>query len=339
MTGRRPPGPDVIRALRLYGIEAEGIFPLPGGSAGTEWRAHAGGRTLLVRRHDPARPDQAIAWEHDFRAYLETKGWPGAPPLLTRDGRDVVGVDGERFSLYPLRLGRPLSPRSPGAPALLGRLLARFHADARRFPREEQPEGLGLAWELDTLVQTAGLGTLGELLVAFAREAPALAAAFRRERFRLIRDLARSRYADLPRGVVLLAFSRESVPFEGGQPAALLRLELAHWDAFAFDVAAGLVREAWSPARPGSFDLSAALGFLEGYEALRPLEPEEWRALPVFVRAVALWEAVRALARWWSEGDARAGAAVRRAIERQLPATESHARRLVELATSAARPR
>ncbi|GBD22595.1 Homoserine kinase [bacterium HR29] len=339
MAGRHPPGPDVVRALRLFGIEAEGIFPIPGGDAGAEWRAVAEGRTFLVRRHHPARPDQAIAWEHSLRAYLEERGWPGAPPLVTRDGRDVVAVDGERFSLYPFRPGRPLPARSSGAAPIIGRLLARLHRDARRFPLDEQPEGLGLAWELDTLVQTAGLGTLGELLVAFAREAPALAAAFRRERFRLVRDLARCGYADLPRGVVFLTLCRETIPFEGGVPSSLLRLELAHWDALAFDVAAALVREAWSPARPATFDVAAALGLLEGYEALRPLEPEEWQALPVLVRAAAIWEAVRALARWWSEGDPRAPAVVRRTLERQLPAVESHARRLVELAAGAARRR
>lgn len=329
----------MVRALRLFGIEAEGIFPLPGGEAGLEWRAVAGGETYLVRRHDPGRPDQAITWEHALRAYLEEKGWPAAPPLTTRDGRDVVGLDGERFSLYPFCPGRPLSARSSGAAPILGRLLARLHRDALRFPLDDQPEGLGLAWELDTLVQPAGLGSLGELLVAFARDAPEPAAAFRRERFRLVRDLARCGYADLPRGVVLLTVCRETIPFAGGQPSALLRLELAHWDALAFDVAAALVREAWNPARPAAFDLAAALGLLEGYEALRPLEPEEWQALPVLVRAVAIWDAVRALARWWSEGDPRAPAAVRRALERQLPAVESHARRLVELAAGAARRR
>lgn len=322
----------MFRALRLFGVEAWGIFTVPTEGIGYEWRVEANDGILLLRQHDAFRSDHAVGWEHALRAFLAAKGWPVAVPLTTRDGRDVVGVDGERFSLYPGAGGRPLPARSVGAAQVLGRLLGRFHRDARHFPKEEQPEGLGLAWEFDTLVRPTGLTTLGELLVAFAREYPSAAAVVRRERVRLIRDLARAGYTELPRGVVHLAFGRESVLFADGGPVALTRFELAHHDALAFDLAATVLREAWRPSRPSTFDLATALAVVEAYEVVRPLEPEEWVALPALLRAVVLWGVVSALVRWWEEGSPQAAHAAIRAVERQLPAIEVHGRRLVDLA-------
>ncbi len=326
----RPLPPAALRALRYFGIEPEAVLPHRGLGEDAQWRAEAGSGAILVRQHRSARSDGAIAWEHELRRYLAEKGWPALPPLTTRDGRDVVGIDGERYSLYPLPSGRPLRRLSPAMAQVLGRLLARFHLDARHFPRDGQPDGLGRAWELDAFAQAAGFNALSELVVAFWRERAALASSLRKERFRLIRDLARVGFAALPDGVVHLRFCREALLFDDGQPVALLEFDLAHRDALAFDLAATLVREAWQGPAAG-FDAPLALALLEGYEALRPLEPEELGALPVLVRAVAFWEAARDLVRWWDEGSPRAVRRVEQVLERELPALDAQGRRLLEL--------
>lgn len=320
----------MLRALRFFEIEPARVLPYRGLGDDSQWRAEDDSGALLVRQHHPARSDGAIAWEHELRRFLASKGWPAAPPLVTRDGRDVVGIDGERFSIYPLPQGSPLRRLSPAVAQVMGRLLARFHLDARHFPGEGQPEGLGRAWELDVFAQAAGFSALSELILAFGREHSALAPKLRKERFRLVRDLARSGFAGLPEGVVHFSFCREALLFDEGRPVALVEFELAHRDALAFDLAATLVREAWRGPSAG-FDEPLVLALLEGYEALRPLEPEEVQALPTLIRAVVFWEAARALVRWWNEGSQRAVRRLGQVLERDLPALEAEARRLLAL--------
>ncbi len=71
-----------------------------------------------------------------------------------------------------------------------------------------------------------------------------------------------------------------------GQFGATIDFYFAAWDQLAYDIGAAV--NAWCFEPDGSFNVTRAQAFLEGYERRRPLSAEERAALPILAHGAAL---------------------------------------------------
>lgn len=88
----------------------------------------------------------------------------------------------------------------------------------------------------------------------------------------------------------------DNVLMRGDRVTGLIDFYFACTDALAYDLAVCL--NAWCFAPDGGFDPARGRAMLDGYRAVRPLAPEEARALPVLARGAALRFMLTRLVDW-----------------------------------------
>ncbi len=91
---------------------------------------------------------------------------------------------------------------------------------------------------------------------------------------------------DLPAGVIHADLFQDNVFFLGDELSGLIDFYFACNDMLAYDVAICL--NAWCFEKDGAYNLTKGMALLEGYDAVRPLLPQERQALPVLCRGSAL---------------------------------------------------
>ena len=98
--------------------------------------------------------------------------------------------------------------------------------------------------------------------------------------------LARRWPTDLPAGVIHADMFPDNVFFRDEQVTGVIDFYFACTDALVYDVAICL--NAWCFESDGSFNVTKARLMLTRYEAVRPLSPAEYEALPTLARGSAL---------------------------------------------------
>jgi len=112
--------------------------------------------------------------------------------------------------------------------------------------------------------------------------------------------------AGLAEGIVHADYFPDNVFFQRGRFAGAIDFYFAAWDAQAYDI--GVALNAWCFEADGSFNVTAARAFIEGYQRRRTLSPAERAALPVLARGAAMRFFLTRLNDW---GATPAGALVR----------------------------
>jgi len=94
---------------------------------------------VVAKFYRPGRwSDEAIVEEHDFTLELEALDIPVVPPLLI-DGDSLFHFGTHRFSLYPLKAGRPPNLENTIHLEQLGRFIGRIHALGATVDFEHRP--------------------------------------------------------------------------------------------------------------------------------------------------------------------------------------------------------
>jgi homoserine kinase type II len=101
---------------------------------------------------------------------------------------------------------------------------------------------------------------------------------------------------DLPQGVIHADLFPDNVFFLGDRLSGLIDFYFACTDALAYDLA--ICINAWCFEPSGAFDFVRGQALLDGYRAIRPLEPAEVEALPVLCRGAALRFMLTRLVDW-----------------------------------------
>jgi homoserine kinase type II len=313
--------PAVAAAFALDDTPPEAITE---GQVNEHWHVRRGAAAYVLRRYAAGQTTPSIAWEHALIGFMHSRGWPVAPALAAEDGDLTVDGDGGPFALFPLLPGRPGEYVSEPGRTVKGRLLARFHADAARFPSAQRP-GLGRAWELDALAARAGGNTFNELLAAFSREHPPLGRAVRGARYRNLRELAKLGYGDLPDTVVHCDFHTSNLFFEGAMLTGLLDFDWAHRDAAAYDIASSISIDCLSAPDFDVVSPAATEAFVRGYAGLRRLTDAEVALIPSLVRSAILTFVTFRLVQWSAGGSAavRATESIARTVFRRFPPLDS----------------
>jgi homoserine kinase type II len=301
--------------LAAFGVDGADQAPIGSGAVNRHWRIGTGSEIVVVRRYGVMRGLEAIRWEQGLMAFAAGKGWPVPLARPASDGPVAVVFEGGAWTCHRFLEGEPAPTPTPAGYHILGRLLGRFHRDVAPFEPERQRPGFGKTWELDVMVEPAGIGSFNALVSAFGRDYPGLAADIRRQRYRNLRELSRLHYPDLPEHPIHGDFSPRNLLFKEGQLSGLLDFDFARRDAWLCDLAPLLM-----PFEPLDPRLAAAL--FEGYQSVRQLPEAEWSLVPALVRASLLWWIAHLLVRWRLNGEAPAGIA--RTINERFPAFDAY---------------
>jgi homoserine kinase type II len=87
--------------------------------------------------------------------------------------------------------------------------------------------------------------------------------------------------AGLPRGPIHGALSRDNVFFLNDRVSGIINFRLRHEDILAAELASVLYE--WTAKPQGGLDVELAEALIGGYQAVRSLTDDEWRALPALV--------------------------------------------------------
>lgn len=200
---------------------------------------------------------------------------------LARAGAAVPAPEPDRTgALFSILCGKPASliARVDGAPRLqpreadcasVGSALARLHRAALDY-RARLTNRRGPAWWRQA----------ARAVRPFLDEGQARLLA---DELKFQTGFGRAR---MPRAAIHGDLFRDNVLFDGDRVAGIIDFGFAATDFLAYDLAIAV--NDWCVRDDGSLDERRARAFVESYEALRPLAPEEREQWPGLLRAAAL---------------------------------------------------
>lgn len=224
--------------------------------------------TLFEKRVDP----DDLPFFLGLLEHLAARGVPCPVPLKNSAGQTVVPLAGRPAALLSFLPGQAVTRPRPQHCAAVGRMLAVLHHEAADYPAS-RPNALSPAgWRtwLDRSGEAADVLKLG------------LTAAMRAE----LETLTRQWPTDLPRGIIHGDLFPDNVFFDGDRLSGVIDFYFAANDFLAFDLAVCINAWCFDDHDRLQTDRSAAL--LSGYSAVRALQTEEVRALPLLCRGAAM---------------------------------------------------
>jgi homoserine kinase type II len=205
----------------------------------------------------------------NLMAHLAERGIPSAHPIADRKFDFLQRLNGK-----PAALVRRLTGESPISPDLrhcraMGHALARLHLAARDYSAHRHNDR-GYAWWL----------AVREILHSRLSESDA------RLLDAELQFQSQDRFTGLPRGVVHADLFRDNAMFVGDELTGIIDFYYACNDILLYDLA--ITVNDWCGNPDGSLDTTKAGILLNAYSNERRLEPIEYRAWPVMMRAAAL---------------------------------------------------
>lgn len=268
---------DADRITRAHGLgAAERVTPIPAGSVNSNFFVDSEMGRRFVRIYEEQGED-GVAYEWALVDHLAAAGIP-VPARVAGPGPGELRVAGKPVGVFEIVGGEESCQAAvgPARAAGVGRMLARVHAAVRSFPHRR-----------------AGRFTLGDVAARLEGIAPQsdeeLAATLRQLRQRLA-EVREGWPPGLPEGVIHGDLFRDNVRWAAreGQGAdrivALIDWESASDGALVYDLMVCVL--AWCFA--GRFDWELARAMARAYEAERPLEPAERKALRLAGMAAAV---------------------------------------------------
>jgi homoserine kinase type II len=255
---------DVGRAITFKGI-AEGV-------ENSNFMLETGAGRFILTVYERRVSPKDLPFFLGLMQWLASKGYPSATPIEDRHGATLKTLRGKPAALVAFLPG--LSVRRPTVTHCreAGEGLAWLHQAAEGFP-DHRVNDLGHAsWRAIFDSLTASANALK----------PGLAGVIERD----IDHFAEAWPRDLPEGIVHADYFPDNVFFVDGRFGAAIDFYFAAWDQLAYDIGAAV--NAWCFEADGSFNLTRAQAFLEGYERRRILSAAERAALPILAHGAAL---------------------------------------------------
>ena len=215
-------------------------------------------------------------------SWLADHSYPSAAPVADRLGKILQTVRGKPAAIVTFLPG--LSVRRPSVAHCreAGEGLALLHLASKGY------EGI----RANDLGQAAWAPMFERLKAAADSLKPGLAATLTSD----LNHFEANWPKGLPSGIVHADYFPDNVFFQGVKFAGAIDFYFACVDALAYDIAVAL--NAWCFEADGSFNITAARALVAGYEAHRPLTPEERAALPILAHGAAMRFFLTRLADW-----------------------------------------
>ncbi|ANJ66958.1 homoserine kinase [Halothiobacillus diazotrophicus] len=224
--------------------------------------------TLVLTLFEHHQPDE-LGYFLDLMAFLAEHDVPTAHPLPTRDGSFLSTLNGKPAALVKRLSGRAIERPSARACRTVGEVLAGFHRASGAFPEFRTPDR-ALPWAQ-------------EMQMVLADHLNAADRALLDEELAL---QVRHPRTHLPQGAIHGDLFRDNVLFSDERLTGIIDLYYACNDAFAYDLAVAI--NDWCRSDDHGLDEARAHAMMQGYLAVRPLNPDETEALPLLFRAAAL---------------------------------------------------
>ncbi len=265
---------DIGQVLSYKGI-AEGV-------ENTNYFLHTTAGSYILTLYEKRVREHDLPFFLALMEHLSARGLTCPEPIRNRRNEPLGRVAGRPGVIVSFLTGvsvrRPMA-RHCGA---VGSALARLHLAGADFPMT-RPNALSLAnWP----------GLFAVAQPQADEVAPGLAGRTARE----LDHLGKAWPSSLPSGVIHADLFTDNVFFIGDELSGVIDFYFACTDAFAYDLAICL--NAWCFEPDGSFNLTKGRAMIAGYEAVRPLEPEETAALPTLCRGSALRFMLTRLVDW-----------------------------------------
>jgi homoserine kinase type II len=204
--------------------------------------------------------------------HLSVNGVPCPMPVARRDGALAATLCGKPAAIVSFLDGDWPRTLTAAHCTALGGALARMHRAGADFPLRRANDLSLAGWH--------------RLFAATRTGADTIAAGLAEETATILAALDRDWPRDLPGGPIHADLFPDNVFFQGAQLTGLIDFYFACTDAWAYDLAVCLT--AWCFPTPEHYDRALAAALLDGYTAVRPLEPAERDALPLLTRGAAL---------------------------------------------------
>ena len=257
---------------RAHGLgETETIIPIAAGSVNSNYFVEGDfGRVFLRIYEEQER--EGVEYEWALLKHLVSKGVP-LPRILSGPEPGALKIEGKPVALFELVGGEEYCQKmiTPARAASVGDALARVHLAGRDFPiRKASRFGRRELRERLELAEAADRPELREVLA---------------ELHRLLDEIEARPARELPGGIIHGDLFRDNVKYQGDTVLALLDWESASDGTLLYDLI--VTMHAFTFGDDFDFELIRAL--FGAYDAARPLEDREWRA----IHAVAIEAAIR----------------------------------------------
>jgi homoserine kinase type II len=265
---------ELARFLSAFDLgEATAFKGIAEGVSNSNYLLETTAGRYILTVYEPARSNEAdLPYFLGLMGYLKDHGFPSAAPVADRDGRTLGRIADKPAALIEFLPGLSVKRPTLEQQRAAGEGLAWLHQAAAGF-KGHRHNNLGHAhWD----------EMFAPLHAAADDLKPGLTATILGD----LATLAAHWPADLPAGSIHADFFPDNVFFKGGRFAAAIDFYFACDDAFAYDVAVAL--NAWCFEPDGSFNLTAASAFLNGYQGRRPLSGPERAALPILAHGAAM---------------------------------------------------
>jgi homoserine kinase type II len=264
---------DLSAFVASYGIgELLSYKGIAEGVENSNYILHTSQGSYILTLYEKRVAPQDLPFFLGLMRHLAAAGIACPTPLADRDGEVLKELSGRPAALISFLEGMWIRRPQPFHCAELGAAMARMHLAARDFPMSRANALSVGGWR--PLFDDARHGADGiapGLEAEVGEELAALEAAWPR---------------DLPDGIVHADLFPDNVFFLGRKISGIIDFYFACNDLLAYDIAICL--NAWCFEIDNSFNITKARALLSGYTAVRPLEGDEFAALPVLARGAAL---------------------------------------------------
>jgi homoserine kinase type II len=233
-----------------------------------------GGARFILTMYEKRLETSDLPFFLGLLDHLAERGCPVPRTIHDRQGNAYRFLDGKAVALIEFLPGVSVSEPTPAQARAVGGALAQVHLAAADFAGS-RANGLGLT-EWRALADACGHDGLASI-------DPALAGLVERE----MAVLAREWPDNLPHSVIHADLFPDNVLMLDDKVTGLIDFYFACTDITAYDVA--VTHAAWCFDADGSnFNPALSAALLAGYEAVRPLSPQERAALPLLARGAAM---------------------------------------------------
>lgn len=208
-------------------------------------------------------------------------------PVHDRQGRVLQTLSGKPAAIVTFLPGYSLQKPQPVHCRAVGAVLAALHEAGRTFALKRE--------------NALSLSGWAKLFASVGGVADKLAPGMSAQLARTLDTLSEQWPRDLPHGVIHADLFPDNVLFLNDAVSGVIDFYFACNDLLAYDLA--ICMNCWCFELDGAFNVTKAKALFNGYNSVRPLEPEEISALPILARGAASRFFLTRLYDWYNTPD------------------------------------
>ena len=279
---------DLYALLERYDIGPLTAFKgIAEGVENSNFYLGAGNGQFILTLYEKRVSAQDLPFFLGLMEHLAESGVRCPTPVHDREGVVLQTLAGKPAAIVTFLPGYSLQKPQPAHCRAVGEALAALHK-----------AGLTFALQRENALSLAGWA---KLFASVGGVADKIASGMSAELAHTLDALSWEWPKDLARGVIHADLFPDNVLFLNNAVSGVIDFYFACNDLLAYDLA--ICMNAWCFELDGSFNVTKAKALFNGYNAIRPLDPDEVAALPVLARGAAVRFFLTRLYDWYNTPD------------------------------------